>query len=197
MADRGKMTVCKHCGAEIAAGAKICPKCGGKNKKPVYKRPLVLILGVLLALGIIGSIGEEKAQNPAAVENCEISEQEDNRQPNAENQESVAYTACSVSEMMEILEKNAMKASEQFDGQYVEVTGRLAVIDSDGKYIALFPQDNEFSIIGVQCYIKNEAQKTAVMELSVGNTVTVKGKITGVGEVLGYSLDIDDILPQA
>lgn len=27
-----KMTICKHCGAEIAAGAKTCPKCGGKNK---------------------------------------------------------------------------------------------------------------------------------------------------------------------
>lgn len=99
--------------------------------------------------------------------------------------------------MMELLGNNALKASEQYEGQYMEVTGRLAVIDSDGKYIALYPQNNDFSIIGVQCYIKNEAQRTAVMELSVGDTVTVKGKITGVGEVLGYSLDIDEILPRA
>lgn len=28
-----KMKVCKHCGEEIAKSAKICPKCGGKNKK--------------------------------------------------------------------------------------------------------------------------------------------------------------------
>lgn len=37
MAKEPKMVTCKHCGAEIAAGAKTCPQCGGKNKKPFYK----------------------------------------------------------------------------------------------------------------------------------------------------------------
>lgn len=36
--ERSKMTTCKHCGAEIAASAKVCPHCGGKNKPPIYKR---------------------------------------------------------------------------------------------------------------------------------------------------------------
>lgn len=35
---KSKMTTCKHCGAEIAASAKVCPQCGGKNKPPIYKR---------------------------------------------------------------------------------------------------------------------------------------------------------------
>lgn len=35
---KSKMTTCKHCGAEIAASAKVCPHCGGKNKPPIYKR---------------------------------------------------------------------------------------------------------------------------------------------------------------
>ena len=33
---KSKTTICKHCGAEIATSAKACPKCGGKNKKPIY-----------------------------------------------------------------------------------------------------------------------------------------------------------------
>ena len=31
-----KMIKCKHCGQEIAKSAKVCPSCGGKNKKPFY-----------------------------------------------------------------------------------------------------------------------------------------------------------------
>lgn len=196
MADRGKMTVCRHCGAEIAAGAKICPKCGGKNKRPLYKKPWFLVLAVLVILSVAGSLGGQSG-SPASNGGAEMAVQEDAARADTENVEELSYTACSVSEMMELLEKNALKASEQYDGQYVQVTGRLAVIDSGGNYIVLHPQDNEFAIIGVQCYLKNETQKAAIMELSVGDTVTVKGKVTGVGEVLGYSLDIEEILPQA
>lgn len=196
MAAERKMSACKHCGAEIAANAKVCPKCGGKNKRPLYKRPWFLVLAALLALAIVGNLGGQ-SQDPAPEEDAGTTAQENLAPADTERGEEPVYTACSVSEMMELLGNNALKASEQYEGQYMEVTGRLAVIDSDGKYIALYPQNNDFSIIGVQCYIKNEAQRTAVMELSVGDTVTVKGKITGVGEVLGYSLDIDEILPQA
>ena len=31
MAKEPKMVTCKHCGAEIAASAKACPKCGTAN----------------------------------------------------------------------------------------------------------------------------------------------------------------------
>jgi len=31
------------------------------------------------------------------------------------------------------------------------------------------------------------------MDMSIGDIVTLKGKCTSVGEVLGYSLDIDSI----
>ncbi len=47
-----KLSVCKHCGAEIAASAKTCPHCGGKNKKPFYKKPLFWIIAVLIVIGI-------------------------------------------------------------------------------------------------------------------------------------------------
>ena len=94
---------------------------------------------------------------------------------------------------MDDLYSNAMKATDKYEKQYVELTGRLNVIDSSGKYISITPVDDEFAIMGVQCYIKNDDQKTAIMDMSIGDTVIVKGKITDVGEVMGYSLDIDEI----
>ena len=98
---------------------------------------------------------------------------------------------------MDDLNGNALKAAEKYKDQYVELTGRLNVIDSSGKYISIVPTDDEFAIIGVQCYIKTEEQKAAVMEMSIGDTLVVKGKIKDVGEVLGYSLDIDEVVKAA
>lgn len=170
--------ICKHCKSEIPAGAKICPQC---RKKQGGKLKWIII--VILALAVIGAVagggnsddsGAKKSDNGTAEE------------------PTIEYTACTVNEMMQALEENAMSASEKYKNQYLEVTGRLDVIDSDGKYISLYP-DDEFAITGVQCYIKNDEQKSIISGMTKGDTVTLRGKCTNVGEVLGYTLDIDSI----
>lgn len=175
-----KMMSCKSCGAEIAKSAKSCPKCGAKNKKPIYKRVWFIALVVIVLLVAISG-GEDSPSNTNA--------------NNTVNQEDVVitYTAYSVTELMDDLDDNALKASEKYKDQYVELTGRLNVIDSSGKYISIVPTNDEWAIIGVTCYIMNDEQKAIVMEKSIDDTVVVKGKITDVGEVGGYDLDIDEI----
>jgi hypothetical protein len=93
---------------------------------------------------------------------------------------------------MDALDNNAAGASAKYKDQYLEVTGRLAVIDSDLKYIALYPS-NDFALTGIRCYIKDDAQKDAVLNMTKDQQVTLRGKCTSVGEVMGYSLDIDSI----
>ena len=41
--------------------------------------------------------------------------------------------------------------------------------------------------------IKNDEQLEKIKGLSKGDAITVKGKVTDVGEVLGYYIDIDSI----
>lgn len=60
MAKEPKMVTCKHCGAEIAASAKTCPKCGGKNKKPFYKNPLLIALVVIVIIIAAATSGGDK-----------------------------------------------------------------------------------------------------------------------------------------
>ena len=43
------------------------------------------------------------------------------------------------------------------------------------------------------CYIKSDEQLDKIKELSTGDDVTVGGKVTNVGEIMGYSIDIDYI----
>ena len=95
--------------------------------------------------------------------------------------------------MRDDLKNNSMKAEDTYNDKYLEITGRLNVIDSNGKYIGVFSQTDKFDIIGVQCYIKDDDVKAKVMEMSIDDTITLKVHIKSVGEVIGYSADIIEI----
>lgn len=54
-----KLIQCKTCNEEIAAGAKVCPKCGAKNKKPFYKKWWVWVIAVIVVAAIAGGGSDE------------------------------------------------------------------------------------------------------------------------------------------
>lgn len=184
---KDKMTTCKHCGQEIAASAKVCPHCGGKNKPPIYKRwwfIAIIVIIVLAAIGGSGSSDSSGSTSSTATSKTAVS--------SSSSEAAIEYTAYTVTELSEDLDSNALKAADKYKGQYVELTGRLSVIDSNGKYISIVDSTDELAITGVQCYIKNDEQKQVVMDMSIGDEIVVKGKITDVGEVLGYFLDMTE-----
>lgn len=57
-----KMKTCKHCGAQIAKSAKVCPVCGGKNKKPIYKRVWFWLLVLVVIVGIGGAASHKPSE---------------------------------------------------------------------------------------------------------------------------------------
>lgn len=184
---------CPVCGREMAARAKACPSCGAKNRKPLYRRWWFWLL-VVLVIGAVGSAmgGEDSgATNPP-----QQTQQEADGTPEGETSEpeknAVTYTAYSVEQLMDDLRTNALKAENTYQDQYVELTGRLNVIDSDGDYISIVPENDALAILGVQCYLQTEEQLQQVLDMEIDQVITVRGQITSVGEVLGYQLDIDD-----
>ena len=88
-----------------------------------------------------------------------------------------------------------MKAQNTFLGQYVELEGYLGTIDSSGKYITLEADPNNYDYLfdSIHCNIITDEQRQIIMDLSKGDHIVIRGKITDVGEVLGYYLDIDSI----
>ena len=137
----------------------------------------------VVAVGVIGAVGGNSDSNTASSSGTsaktESAKEVDTPAP-------IEYASVSVNDMMSDLDSNAMGASDKYKGKYLEN------IDAAGKYIDLMA-DGDFEIIGVQCYIKNDDQKSKIASMSKGDTVTLKGKCTDVGEVLGYSLDIEEI----
>ena len=180
-----KMTTCKHCGAEIAASAKTCPHCGGKNKKPIYKRVWFWALIVVLVLGIGAAGGSGKDDSSTGPSSGSAA--------GGKEEAPIEYTEVTTDELADALEANAVNASEAYKGKYLAVTGKLDTIDSDGNYINLDTVHNTWDIYVVTCRIKTDDQLDKVRSLKKGDTITVKGKITDVGEYLKYDMDIDEI----
>ena len=180
--EKSATKICKYCKTEISSDAKICPNCRKKQGMGIVPKVIIAII----VLGIIGSAAGGNKDTTAPVKTDSTTTAEETTAAPIE------YIAVSVTDMMDDLNKNAMNASDKYKGQYIEITGKLNVIDSNGKYISLTPE-KDFAIIGVQCYIKSEEQKDKVKQMTIGDIVTLKGKCTDVGEILGFSLDIDNI----
>ena len=105
----------------------------------------------------------------------------------------VTYEKVTAKQLISDLEGNALKAAQSHKGKDYEITGVLGNIDAQGDYVTIEPSSDSVTITGVQAFVKNDDQKKVVAELSKGDKITVKGKIKDVGEVLGYSVDIDEI----
>lgn len=105
------------------------------------------------------------------------------------------YIKCTATELFDLLENNAMKAKSIYKNAYVEISGYVDDIDASGKYITIGARsDNyEYFLDSIQCYIKDDATREKVMDLSKDSYVTIRGQIISVGEFLGYSLNIESI----
>ena len=64
-----KIIKCSICGEDIAANAKTCPKCGAKNKKPIYKKWWIWVIAVVIISAICSGGNDSKTQKVDSGEN--------------------------------------------------------------------------------------------------------------------------------
>jgi RecJ-like exonuclease len=149
-----------------------------KTKKPIYKKwwfwAIVIVAIVIISASAGGSETDDSGSTGT--------------------NSSVTYETVDLQTMLDDLESNALKAEKTYMNKYVEVVGKIVTFDSDGSYISIEPTNaDEWNFDTVTCKIKNDAQLDFLLEKSVGDKVTVKGKITQVGEILGYTIKIEEI----
>lgn len=178
--------ICKHCQSEIPKKAKVCPNC---RKKQGGKLKWIII--AIVVIGIIGAAMGGGGSDDSTAK----SDSNSKADTDAKQEETIEYTQVSISDMVDALDKNAAAASDEYKDKYLEITGKLSNIDSDSSYISILPEDDDFALTGVQCYTNGDEDIiNAVKTLSTGDTITVRGKCTDVGEVMGYSLDLEEIV---
>ena len=59
MAKQPKIRVCKNCNNPLPEKATVCPSCGAKNKKPIYKKWWFWLIIALIVIGAASSGGTE------------------------------------------------------------------------------------------------------------------------------------------
>lgn len=82
---KNKMTNCKACGEEIAKSAKSCPKCGAKNKKPIFKKWWLWLIVIVLAFAACSGGGGSVEDPGSTQEGASVNEPADNENTEQED----------------------------------------------------------------------------------------------------------------
>ena len=140
---------------------------------------VLMALATIMTIAIIGSSGDDST--PTNV-NSDGSKDE------------VIYEKIELRQLLDDLDANALKAEKKYQNKYVEVVGKITNFDSDGSYISIEPVNADaWNFDTVMCKISNDNQRNFLMEKEVDDIVTIKGQITSIGEVLGYTIKIAEV----
>jgi hypothetical protein len=150
-----------------------------KASRPWFKKKRFWLIGVIAIVLIMQQAGggSSDSSNSSSETSAEATP--------------VPAVKVTAEQLLSELEGNALAAKNTWEDQRVTITGTLNNIDASGDYFSL-RGNNEFSFINIQVYI-DESFIDAVSAFTKGQKVTVTGKITGVGEILGYSVDAESI----
>ena len=58
-----KLIACKACSKEISSSAKICPHCGAKNSKPIYKKWWLWVIIAIVFISIVSAGGNDASSS--------------------------------------------------------------------------------------------------------------------------------------
>jgi hypothetical protein len=168
------------------------------GKKNWFLRHKILTgIGAFLLIGIIASAagGGSKANDNASDNTPEATQTQSpaSKKPAATKPAAAKPAIVTTSKaMIAVLEGNALKAKNTYEDKQVTVTGFVGNIDASGKYFSLDPEPDAFILTGIQVQTGDKF-KDQVANFTKGQKVTVTGKITNVGEILGYSLKAETI----
>ena len=104
-----------------------------------------------------------------------------------------SYTEVSIATLMNDLKANAARANKKYNGEYLKIIGGVVEkIESDGDYVNINTPTDDWDLLlsGVMCFPETDLAKEQVFNLNKNQRVTVYGRITRVGESLGYSMEL-------
>lgn len=200
-----KMTTCKSCGAQVAKNAKTCPACGAKNKKPIYKRwyfyaAIVVVLMIILTSGG-GKDGDQPSATAAAAESnaktttaSTAAAEESAKSTTGTTAPQIEYTSVTIEQLLSDLKNNAYNAKQTWNGKHVMITGgKVLNIDASGGYFSIESDLDEYWLESIRIDIPSSIRDEVMSGISAGTSVTVQGKISDVGEIMGYSVSATEV----
>lgn len=196
---KSKMTTCKHCGAEIAASAKVCPHCGGKNKPPIYKRwwfIAIIVLIVLSAIGGSGSSSDSSASSSKATSKA-----------SASTASSVASVVPEISEddykaeCQTVDYKELCRYPEKYEGTKIVVKVKVSqIIDANfsgsEKAWQTYTDNSGYGFYADDEYYMLDKRGGDAVKILEDDIITVYGEFTGLEKITRALTSTTDELPR-
>lgn len=195
------MIICKHCGQPISDKSKVCPFCGGNVKIPFYDKTWFHILLVLIIFAGIDYVIRNPDPGPTVyrtpiVESAEASSQSSvDPVGETDEQETAEYSSESLSKMIDMVEDYPIKAEEEYTGKYIQVSGYLDTVDSDGKYFTIVSDPDDLTLLDNIHWSMDKGSDVYdfIKDAKKGSYITVCGEITDVGETIYYMGDAHSV----
>ena len=109
------------------------------------------------------------------------------------------YAEADINQLLQEAKDNAAKANKAYKGKDVKIVGgEVKNIDSDVKYISIDSASAEtmqYGMLSIRCDIKNEKLKDKVLDFKKEQLVIIYGTIKDVGDIMGYTMTLDNIEP--
>lgn len=196
---KSKMTTCKHCGAEIAASAKVCPQCGGKNKPPIYKRWWFIAIIVLIVLSAIGGSGSSSDGSASSSKSTS--------KASASTASSVASVVPEISEddykaeCQTVDYKELCRYSEKYEGTKIVVKVKVSqIIDANfsgsEKAWRTYTDNSGYGFYADDEYYMLDKRGGDAVKILDDDIITVYGEFTGLEKITRALTSTTDELPR-
>jgi RNA polymerase subunit RPABC4/transcription elongation factor Spt4 len=196
---KSKMTTCKHCGAEIAASAKVCPHCGGKNKPPIYKRwwfIAIIVLIVLSAIGGSGSSSDSSASGSKATSKASASTAPSVASVSPEISEDDYKAECQTVDYKELC-----RYPEKYEGTKIVVKVKVSqIIDANfsgsEKAWRTYTDNSGYGFYADDEYYMLDKRGGDAVKILEDDIITVYGEFTGLEKITRALTSATDELPR-
>lgn len=196
---KNKMTTCKHCGAEIAASAKVCPQCGGKNKPPIYKRwwfIAIIVLIVLSAIGGSGSSSDGSASSSKSTSKASASTASSAASVVPEISEDDYKAECQTVDYKELC-----RYPEKYEGTKIVVKVKVSqIIDANfsgsEKAWRTYTDNSGYGFYADDEYYMLDKRGGDAVKILDDDIITVYGEFTGLEKITRALTSTTDELPR-
>ena len=167
--------------------------------KSDFSKKSKLVLTGIIAILVFSSMGNKEQNQNITTQNQQVQQSQTESKKSEEvskvktESDSQEYAEADIDILINDVKENAARANKSYNGKYVKIVGGVIDnIESDGDYITIKNRD-KYSLLKVQCFPKNKEVREQIFNLNKGEYITVYGKISKVGEIMGYSLDLHKI----
>lgn len=111
--------------------------------------------------------------------------------------EEIVYTEYTANDLINAYQSDRLKAERELYNAYVSITSPVHDIETD--YFRFFKSSGNTATHNygwIECPLTSDEQKAVIAEKDLGDTVTVKGRITGITYTLGngyYKVEILEV----